>query len=166
METGSSSVRARCVSSDSAGYRVARAPRLVALVLAVTLALIPLVVAAQAKFGLARIELVFINSRGDITVPLRYPNLRAYAMLRFSGIGLLRATWKVDDRLVGSVVEPTVFGDSRIVASPELSTVEPGLHRVTLDVVDPRSAFRIPEITYFVTAEEYEEFKRRHQPDP
>ena len=32
---------------------------------------------AQPEFALTRVELVFQNGRGDITVPLRYPDLRA-----------------------------------------------------------------------------------------
>lgn len=122
--------------------------------------------AAQPAFALTRLELVFQNGRGDITVPLRYPELRAYATLQFTGSGILHATWKVDGRVLGTVVEPTVFGEMLIFATPRgaspfLPTFEPGLHRVTLEVVEPRPAFRVPEITYFVTAEEYEDFKKR-----
>jgi hypothetical protein len=156
-------VRARCGSSSFADRSGRRAVRAVTFALALTFLIAPLAARAQAKFGVVRVELVFVNRRADITVPLRYPHLRAYAMVRFSGNGVLRATWKIDDRLVGTVVEPTILGDGRIIASPELSTVEPGLHRVTLDIADPRPAFRIPEITYFVTAEDYEEFKKKHQ---
>ena len=119
---------------------------------------------AQAAFTLTRIELTFQNGRGDITVPLRYPDLRAYAILRFSGSGILEATWKVDGRILSTIAEPTVFGETLILATPKtppLPTFEPGLHRVTLDVAAPKPAFTIPEITYFVTAEEYEEFKKR-----
>jgi hypothetical protein len=121
---------------------------------------------AQTAFALTRIELVFHNGRGDITVPLRYPDLRAYATLRFTGSGVLQATWRVDGRILATVVEPTLFGETLMFASPRapasaLPTFEPGLHRVTLDVSVPRPAFRLPEITYFVTAEDWEDFKKR-----
>jgi len=117
--------------------------------------------AALAAFAVTRVELVFPNGRGEVTVPLRYPQLRAFGMLRFSAVGVVRATWKVDGRILGPVVEPTVFNEDLIVATPELPTFEPGLHKVTLEFTDPKPAFKVPTITYFVTAEDYEDFKRR-----
>ena len=120
---------------------------------------------AQPAFALTRVELMFHNGRGDITVPLRYPDLRAYALLHFSGSGVFRATWKVDGLVLSSVAEPTVFGEMLILSTPRtpsLPTVEPGLHRVALEVLAPQVGFKIPEITYFVTGEEYEEFRKRH----
>jgi hypothetical protein len=138
-----------------------RAAVVLLFAVAVTLALSPRELPAQGAFALTRAELVFVNRRPDITVPLRYPNLRAYAMLRFTGVGILRATWKVDGRMLGTVVHPTMFGEDAILVSPELPTVEPGQHRVTLDVDAPRPAFKMPEITYFVTAEDYEEWRKK-----
>ena len=116
---------------------------------------------ALAAFAVTRVELVFPNGRGEVTVPLRYPQLRAFGMLRFTGVGVVRATWKVDGRILGPVVEPTLFNEDLIVATPELPTFEPGLHKVTLELTDPKPAFKVPTITYFVTAEDYEDFKRR-----
>lgn len=120
--------------------------------------------AAHSAFALSRVELMFQNGRGDITIPLRYPDLRVYAILRFTGTGILRATWKVDGRIVATVLEPVLFGEVLMFVmprTPPLPTFEPGLHRVTLDVAEPRPAFKLPEITYFVTAEDYEDFKKR-----
>lgn len=117
--------------------------------------------AALPAFALTRVELVFPNGRGDITIPLRYPEFRAYAMLQFAGSGVFQGTWKVDGRVMGAVAEPTVFGDGLILTSPALPTFEPGLHRVTLEVTAPAPAFRVPTVTYFVTAEEYEDFRKR-----
>jgi hypothetical protein len=124
---------------------------------------------AQSALALTRVELLFQNGRGDITIPLRYPDLRAYAILRFDGSGILQATWKVDGRILSTVAEPTVFGEMLILATPRtppLPTFEPGLHRVALEITAPKPAFKIPEITYFVTAEEYEEFKKRMEKGP
>ena len=124
---------------------------------------------AQPAFALTRVELTFQNGRGDITVPLRYPDLRVYAVLLFSGTGTLRATWKVDGRALANVVEPVVFGEVLMFATPRippLATFEPGLHRVRLEVIEPRLAFKVPEITYFVTAEDYEDFKKRMEKGP
>jgi hypothetical protein len=121
-------------------------------------------VAAPARaqaFALTRLELVFANGRGEITVPLRYPQFHAFGMLRFTGTGVLQGTWKVDGRILGQVTEPTLFNEDLIITTPVLPTFEPGLHRVTLEVRRPAPTFRLPTITYFVTAEDYEDFRKR-----
>lgn len=120
--------------------------------------------AAFPSFALRRIELVFQNGRTDIVVPRRYPNLRVYATLNFSGTGILRATWKVDGRPIGLIAEPVVFGERLVFASGPtviLPTSDPGQHTLMLDIEHPKPALRLPRITYFVTAEEYEDFQKR-----
>ncbi|HEV8585696.1 MAG TPA: hypothetical protein VGT02_12065 [Methylomirabilota bacterium] len=118
-------------------------------------------VGAQAPFTVTRVELVFPNGRGEITVPLRYPDLRAFGLLRFSGIGVAQGTWKVDGRIIGPIAEPTAYGEDLIISSPSLPTFEAGQHRVTLDLTNPHPTFRIPEVTYFVTNEDLETFRKR-----
>ena len=123
---------------------------------------------AQQTFSLRRIELVFHHGKPDITVPLRYPDLRVYATLQFVGSGLLQARWKVDGRIIGSVTESILFGETLIFASPRtptsaLPTIEPGIHRATLEVTQPPPAFKLPELTYFVTAEDWEEFRKKRE---
>lgn len=123
--------------------------------------------AASPAFALRRIELVFQNGRTDIVVPRRFPNLRVYATLNFSGTGILRATWKVDGRPIGLIAEPVVFGERLVFASGPtviLPTTDPGQHTVTLEIDHPKPALRLRRITYFVTAEEYEDFQRRKLP--
>jgi len=118
----------------------------------------------QQVFTLTRVELVFQNGWGDIVVPRRYPHLRVYATLNFSGTGILRATWKVDGRPIGLIAEPVVFGERLVFASGPtviLPTTDPGQHRLMLEIEHPKPAFRVPTITYFVTAEEYEDFQKR-----
>ena len=119
---------------------------------------------AFPTFALRRIELVFQNGRTDIVVPRGFPNLRVYATLNFSGTGSLRATWKVDGRPIGLIAEPVVFGQTLMFANGPnviLPTTDPGQHTVTLEIENPKSAFQLPRITYFVTAEEYEDFQKR-----
>jgi hypothetical protein len=84
-------------------------------------------------------------------------------MLRTTGVGVIQATWKVDGRVVGAVAHPTLVGEDAILVSPELPTVEPGQRRVALDVTSPRPAFPMPEISYFVTAQDDEEWKKRSE---
>jgi hypothetical protein len=116
---------------------------------------------AQAPFTVTRVELVFPNGRGEITVPLRYPDLRAFGLLRFSGIGVVQGNWKVDGRIMGPVAEPTVYGEDLILSSPSLPTFEAGQHRLTLELTNPRPTFKIPDLTYFVTNEDFETFRKR-----
>ena len=120
---------------------------------------------AQA-FTVTRVELVFPHGRGEITVPLRYPDLRAFGLLRFSGIGVAQGTWKVDGRIIAPIAEPTTFGEDVILSTPPLPAVEAGQHRVTLELTHPTPAFRIPEITYFVTNEDFETFRKRTSEPP
>ena len=141
-------------------FPAVRRARTIFLALAIA-ASAPLTAATQTAFTLTRIELVFTNGRGDITVPLRYPELRVFGLLRFAGLGVLHGTWKVDGRLIATVAEPTLFGEDVILVTPDLPTLEPGLHRVTLEMIEPKPAFKIPTITYFVTAEDYQDFKKR-----
>lgn len=134
---------------------------LLAALLALTALAWPRPADAQAPFAVTRVELVFPNGRGEITVPNRYPDLRAFALLRFGGIGVAQGTWKVDGRIIGPIAEPTVYGEDLILSTPALPTVEAGRHRVTLDLTQPHAAFKIPEITYFVTNEDFETFRKR-----
>ncbi len=136
--------------------------RLVAAMVLTLAALVwPGATVGQAPFTVTRVELVYPNGRGEITVPHRYPDLRAFGLLRFSGLGVAQGTWKVDGRIIGPIAEPTAYGEDLILASPPLPTFEAGQHRVTLDLTNPPPAFRIPQITYFVTNEDMETFRKR-----
>jgi hypothetical protein len=137
---------------------------LAAVLLLLAAALLPGSAFAQA-FAVTRLELVFANGRGEITVPQRYPDLRVFGLLRFHGIGVAQGTWKVDGRIVAPVAEPTVFGEDLILSTPALPTFEPGQHRVTLELTVPQPGFKVPEIIFFVTNEDYDTFRNR-TPNP
>jgi hypothetical protein len=134
---------------------------LAAGLLALTTVLVAPPASAQQPFTVTRVELVFANGRGEITVPLRYPDVRVFGLLRFSGIGVAQGSWKVDGRIVAPIAEPTVFGEDLIVATPALPALEAGQHRVTLELTHPQPTFKIPEVSYFVTNEDYEAFRKR-----
>ncbi len=102
-----------------------------------------------------RIELNFSNNRGEITVPLN-SGLYPYAIIRFDGNGLFRATWEIDGRILEEVAINITFGRTltlHIRKNTVLPTFEPGLHRITLKVHEPSTGFKIPVITYFVTGD-------------
>ena len=104
---------------------------------------------------LTRIELNFQNDRGEITVPINGKVL-PYAIIRFDGNGLFRATWIVDDRPLEEVSINITFGNTIILrTSPGtvFPTFEPGQHTLTLRITQPVPPFDVPVIRYFVTGE-------------
>ncbi len=104
---------------------------------------------------ITRIELNFSNNRGEITVPLN-SKLYPYAIIRFDGNGLFRATWEVDGRILEEVAISITFGRTltlHIRENTVLPTFEPGPHRITLKVHEPSTGFKIPVIAYFVTGD-------------
>jgi hypothetical protein len=110
---------------------------------------------ASLPFSVRRLELRFDNGRGDVTVPKDSTALAAYADILFNGSGQLIVQWEVDDRVLAVVHDYLTFGSRTIIRTPTvppLPTFEPGLHRLTLRVLQPAVSFDIPVITYFVTA--------------
>jgi hypothetical protein len=99
-----------------------------------------------------RVELLFPNNRGDITVPIN-SKLSVKAIVQFNGNGLFRATWEVDGRVLENVAINVSYGDTlELVAKKTtvLPTFEPGPHRVTLKIEQPKTSFVVPTVNYFV----------------
>ncbi|HFC98326.1 MAG TPA: hypothetical protein ENJ40_07715 [Thermosulfurimonas dismutans] len=112
---------------------------------------------ALAGFQIKRLELYFPNGRGEITVPRHHRGLRAYARVRYTGSGPLRAYWEVDGRLLSYVQRELVYAGEVVFETPPippLPTFDPGTHVVRFVIEDPRPAFELPSIVYFVTARE------------
>ncbi len=110
---------------------------------------------ATGPLKMTRIELNFSNNLGDITIPMN-SRLDAYAIIRFDGNGLFRASWLVDGRILEHVAINVTSGNTltlRTAAGTIIPTFEPGPHSLTLKVEEPVPGFKIPVITYFVTGE-------------
>ncbi len=108
--------------------------------------------ATSGPLKVDRVELNFQNDRGEITVSVN-EKLKAYAVIRFSGNGLFRAFWVVDGRVVEEVTLTLAFGNTLTLwTRPEtvLPTFEPGPHTLTLKIEQPKPAFKVPAIRYFV----------------
>jgi len=106
-----------------------------------------------------RIELNFSNDRGDMTIP-RNSELCAFAIIRFNGNGLFRASWEVDGMPLEEVAIHITFGNTinlRTGDSTIIPTFEPGPHYLILRVKEPIPDFEIPAIKYFVTGEKAKE---------
>jgi len=102
---------------------------------------------------ISRVELVFDNNRGDITVPLN-GEVRAKAFINYTGNGVLNALWVVDGRVIQQVNKSLTYGNSIIIETndvPPLPAFEPGPHTLTLQITNPAESFSIPAIEYYVT---------------
>ncbi|HHM04535.1 MAG TPA: hypothetical protein ENJ19_02170, partial [Gammaproteobacteria bacterium] len=99
-----------------------------------------------------RVELQFENGRGDITVPLN-ASLKAQALINYTGNGVLAARWVVDGRPIQQINRSLSFGSDVVIETgdiPPLPTFEPGSHRLSLQILQPRANLRIPVLRYFV----------------
>ncbi len=113
---------------------------------------------ASADFEIKRVELYFENRRAEITIERNYPNLKAYADIRFTGSGLLRGYWEVDGRILSYVNQHLTFGRSVTLQTPEtppLPTFDTGTHIVRFVITNPVSDIPLPSILYFVTPTEF-----------
>jgi subtilisin family serine protease len=112
---------------------------------------------AGAAFEIRRIDLYFENRRPEITIPRNYPNLRAYADIRFVGSGLLQGFWEVDGRILSRIDRHLLYGSSVTLDTPEIPpfpTFDPGYHIVKFIITNPAVGIPLKEILYFVTTDE------------
>jgi hypothetical protein len=112
---------------------------------------------AGAAFDIKRIELYLENRRPEITVDRRFPNLKAFADIRFVGSGLLQGYWEVDGRFLTPVNQHLTYGASVRLETPELPalpTYDTGSHIVRFVITSPVTEIPLPSILYFVTAAE------------
>lgn len=113
---------------------------------------------AGADFDIKRIELYFENRRAETTVERNYPDLKAFADIRFVGSGLLQGYWEVDGRILSYVNQHLTFGRSVTLQTPEippLPTFDTGTHIVRFVITAPVTEIPLPSILYFVTPAEF-----------
>lgn len=113
---------------------------------------------AGAGFQINRLRLYFENNRAEITVKRNYPSLKAFAEVRFTGSGLLRAYWEVDGRILSYVYKHLVYGRSVVFETPRippLPTFDPGTHFLKFVILEPQQEIPLPTAIYYVASEEY-----------
>lgn len=113
---------------------------------------------AAAAFGIKRIELYFDNRRAETTVPRYFPNLKAFAEIRYTGSGVLEGFWEVDGRVISRVHQMLTFGSSVTLRSPEIPampTFDPGSHIVRFVITSQGNTLPVPALVYYVTPEEF-----------
>ena len=113
---------------------------------------------AAAAFGIKRIELYFDNRRAEITIPKHFPNLKAFAEIRYTGSGVLDGYWEVDGRVISRVHQLLTFGSSVTLRTPEIPampTFDPGTHIVRFIITNPVSSLPVPVLVYYITPDEF-----------
>jgi len=113
---------------------------------------------AGADFDIKRIELYFENKRAEITISRNYPDLKAFADIRFVGSGLLQGYWEVDGRILSYVNQHLTYGRSITIETPKipsLPTFDTGTHILRFVITNPEIKIPTPSLIYFVTPSEY-----------
>ena len=110
----------------------------------------------RSKFAISFIQLRFEDGKSYKVVPREFGALTAFAKIKFEGTGVLQAQWLVDGMPFKTVFTNLSFAGSTIIDSgsvPGLPSLIPGLHEVTLRLMQPVAEFEVPVIRYFVTAD-------------
>jgi PKD repeat protein len=113
----------------------------------------------RAKFAVSYIMLRFDDGTNYKVVSKNFTPLKAFAELKYEGTGNFYAQWMIDGVPFSMVSQSLAFAQEWVFDSgeiPGLPTIIPGVHEVTLNIIQPRVEFAIPSIRYFVTAEEGE----------
>jgi hypothetical protein len=113
---------------------------------------------AAANFNVKRVELYFDNKRAEVTVQKYFPDLKAYADIRYTGSGLLEGYWEVDGRIVSRVHQILTFGAMTTLKTsdiPALPTFDPGSHIIRFVITNQGVGLPTPALIYFVTNEEF-----------
>jgi hypothetical protein len=121
----------------------------------------PITSAAAAGFAITRIALTFDNG-APVRIVGTKETLHAQAEIRFTGTGLLQATWEVAGptstagepffRPLATVRQYLAGGDRQTLSGPNLPVETSGLFLVRLRIADPAPDFEQPVIRYFVTS--------------
>ncbi len=110
----------------------------------------------RARFAVSFIQLRFEDGKAYKVIPRQFDALTAFAEIKFEGTGVLQAQWLVDGMPFKTVFTSLSFAGTTIIDSgkvPGLPSLIPGIHEVTLSLMQPRAEFIIPVIRYFVTAD-------------
>lgn len=110
----------------------------------------------RAGFAVSFIALRFEDGKSYKVIRRHFNGLTAFAEIKFEGTGLLQAQWLVDGMPFKTVFTNLSFAGTTIIDSgtvPGLPCLIPGLHEVTLSLMQPRAEFVVPVIRYFVTAD-------------
>jgi len=112
----------------------------------------------RSAFQIYFIQLRFEDGKSYKVVP-KDEKLIAYADIKYEGTGILQAQWLVDGIPFKPLSEVLPFAKEAVINSgdiPGLPTQFPGLHEVTLRIIQPETEYSIPVLRYFVSLERME----------
>jgi hypothetical protein len=108
----------------------------------------------RAAFQIFYLELRFEDGKAYKVVPKDFQPLMAFADIKYEGTGILQGQWLVDGVPFKPFSQSLVFAGQTVITSgliPGFPTVTPGIHKISLRILNPPTAFNIPVIRYFVS---------------
>lgn len=116
----------------------------------------------RAPFSISYIQLRFADGKAYAVVPKGFLDLKAFVDLKYEGTGLFSAYWMIDGAAFQPLSISLPFADQTTLSSAQekgqvgLPTLLPGLHEVTLRIINPQTTYTIPVISYYVSPDESE----------
>ncbi len=114
---------------------------------------ISLTSAAGSELSVTRMRLYFKNKRGEITVNRNEKGLKTFADISYTGKGLFKGYWEVDNRIVSYVNKHLVYGKKLTISTPNipaLPTFSEGTHTVKFIIQSPDQGSTMPKAIYYV----------------
>lgn len=108
-------------------------------------------------FTITRLELEFLDGKGQTTVRRNDQGLKAKAIITTRGTGLLQGYWEVDGRPFPPIEQYITFGQTVNIETPDippLPTYDVGDHLLRFVVTEPVLQFSLPTLVFTVTPEE------------
>ena len=124
---------------------------------------------SAAQLNITSIRLYFENKRAEITVKRKQPGLKTFADINFTGKGLFKGYWQVDDRIISYVNKNLIYGKSLTIATPDmpsLPTFSEGTHVVKFIIQNPVMDIEFPKALYYVTPGETTQLVTINQMEP
>ncbi len=108
---------------------------------------------ASGELKITRMRLYFENKRGEITVNRNEKGLKSFADISYTGKGLLKGYWEVDNRIISYVNKHLVYGRKLTIETPDtpdLPTFSEGTHTVKFIIQSPDQGSTMPKAIYYV----------------
>ena len=112
---------------------------------------------ALAPFSISFVQLRFDDGRSYKVVNKNFAPLIGFGEIKYEGTGLFVAQWLVDGSPFRLISQPLIQAESILIDTgqiPGLPTLIPGIHELSLNIIQPAVDFQVPAIRYFVTADE------------
>jgi len=127
-----------------------------------TLDVLEFIKGPRAPFQISFIQLRFEDGKSYKVVPKDFEPLVVFADIKYEGTGILQAQWIVDGKPFRLMSKSLPYAKQTIINSgdiPGLPTQIPGIHEISLKIVQPQTEYSIPIIRYFVSLKKIEREK-------